>query len=306
VNYPRGSATAEFKYRLRRPKLLAQGINVLYYKLATHLQDCPSGVDVVNKDWDNLLILDACRYDMFERAYRERESLEGNLRCVRSQAPYTNEFLNRNFGGRELHDTVYVTSSPHIHRSNRGEVGEIDDDFHAIRHIWRQDHHPSTLTDAAMEAVEAFPNKRLVFHYIPPHWPFFGPTGQKLFDGYDDGAPWEALTSGEDSVPLDKLRTAYQENLDIALDHVERLIPELNGKTVVTADHGQLLGEREFPIPIRGYGHPGLRVPELVEVPWLEVPVERRRQIRSEPPETTEETIDNGRAVEALKDLGYV
>jgi hypothetical protein len=201
---------------------------------------------------------------------------------------------------------VYVTSSPHVHKSNRGEVGEVDEDFHAIRHVWRQGHHPSTLTDAAVEATEAFPHKRLVFHYIPPHWPFFGPTGEELFDGYDDGAPWEELTSGEDAVSLNELRTAYRENLDIALDHVERLLPELEGKTVLTADHGQLLGDREFPIPVRGYGHPGLRVPELVDVPWLELPFERRRRIRSEPPVEADETIDDRQAVEALEDLGYV
>lgn len=306
MNYPRGSAAAELRYRLKRPKLLAQGLNVLYYKFATSLRDGPTGVDVVEEEWDNLLILDACRYDEFERAYRERDSLDGDLRCVRSRAPYTNEFLRRNFGSRRLHDTVYVTSSPHVHKSNRGEVGEIDDDFHAIRHVWRQDHHPSTLTDAAIEAAETFPHKRLVFHYIPPHWPFFGPTGEELFGDCDYPAPWEELTSGEESLPLDRLRVAYRENLDIALDHVERLLPELDGKTVITADHGQLLGDREFPVPVRGYGHPGLRVPELVEVPWLELPFDRRRRIRSEPPVETDETVDESRAVEALEDLGYV
>jgi len=306
VNYPRGSATAELQYRLRRPKLLAQGLNVLYYKLATSLRDGPSGVDVIEEEWDNLLILDACRYDVFERAYHERDSLGGELQRVRSRAPYTNEFLSRNFGGRELHDTVYVTSSPHVHKSNRGEVGEINDDFHAIRHVWRQDLHPETLTDAAIDAAEAFPHKRLVFHYIPPHWPFFGSTGAKLFGDCDYEAPWEELTSGEDSVPLDQLRAAYRENLNIALDHVERLLPELDGKTVVSADHGQLLGDREFPIPVRGYGHPGLRVSELVDVPWLELPFDRRRRIRSEPPVEADETIDDERAVETLENLGYV
>lgn len=306
VNYPRGSATAELNYRLKRPKLLAQGLNVLYHRFRTRLQDGPSGIDVIEEDWDNLLILDACRYDTFEQAYRERDSLKGDLRRVRSQAPYTNEFLSRNFGGRKLHDTVYVTSSPHVHKSNRGEVGEIDDDFHAIYHVWRQDFHPETLTDAAIDAVAAFPNKRLVFHYIPPHWPFFGSKGKELFGDCDYEAPWEELTSGEESVPLADLQAAYRENLNIALDHVERLLPKLKGKTVITADHGQLLGDREYPIPVRGYGHPGLRVAELVEVPWLELPVERRRRIRSEPPETTDQTIDNEQSVKALKDLGYV
>lgn len=306
MNFPRGSAVAELIYRLKRPKLLGQGLNVLYYKTLHQVGLLESGIDVVAADWDNLVILDACRYDAFERVFGERENLDGDLTSVRSQGPYTNEFLNANFGGRELHDTVYVTSSPHIYKSNQGLRGEIDDDFHDIIHVWREDHHPSTLTEAAVEAAEEYPNKRLVLHYIPPHWPFFGPTGESLFADYDD-PPWEELTSGEVTMSRDKLWDAYVENLEISLDHVEELLPELDGKTVVTADHGQLFGDREFPIPVRGYGHPGVYIDALVQVPWLECPYETRRDIVAEDPH--DESLDRDEvedaAMEALADLGY-
>ena len=56
------------------------------------------------------------------------------------------------------------------------------------------------------------------------------------------------------------------------------LIESLDGKTVVTSDHGNLFGRRLWPIPLQKYGHPpGLRFPELIEVPWHETPFENRR-----------------------------
>jgi len=60
-------------------------------------------------------------------------------------------------------------------------------------------------------------------------------------------------------------RKAYENNLRIVLHYVNELIKNLHGKIVITADHGELLGER-------GYGHPmRRRFPELIEVPWLEI-----------------------------------
>jgi len=40
------------------------------------------------------------------------------------------------------------------------------------------------------------------------------------------------------------------------------------GKSVITSDHMNLLGERLFPVPTKGYVHPiGLHKPELLKVP---------------------------------------
>lgn len=62
------------------------------------------------------------------------------------------------------------------------------------------------------------------------------------------------------------LRRIYKSNLEIALRYVAKLVRKLSGHIVVTADHGELLGEYGM------YGHPpGRRLPELIEVPWLEI-----------------------------------
>lgn len=62
---------------------------------------------------------------------------------------------------------------------------------------------------------------------------------------------------------------AYHENLDEVLPAVKHLLEELKGKTVVTSDHGNMLGERASPFPVREWGHPrGLYMVGLIMVPW--------------------------------------
>ncbi|MFW9828927.1 MAG: hypothetical protein ACFFEY_15160 [Candidatus Thorarchaeota archaeon] len=52
---------------------------------------------------------------------------------------------------------------------------------------------------------------------------------------------------------------------------MSKLIDILKGRTVVTADHGEAIGEfLHFLIPIRFYGHKEkMRLPILTQVPWL-------------------------------------
>ncbi|MEF8826793.1 MAG: hypothetical protein V5A27_10735, partial [Halapricum sp.] len=58
----------------------------------------------------------------------------------------------------------------------------------------------------------------------------------------------------------------YEENLRIALESVAELTEELDGKVVVTADHGEAFGEQGI-----WEHHIETHIPPLVEVPWLEV-----------------------------------
>ncbi|WP_436345434.1 hypothetical protein [Natronorubrum sp. FCH18a] len=58
----------------------------------------------------------------------------------------------------------------------------------------------------------------------------------------------------------------YEENLRIALEAVADLIPKLDGRVVVTADHGEAFGEEGV-----WEHHVETHIPPLMEVPWLEV-----------------------------------
>jgi len=64
------------------------------------------------------------------------------------------------------------------------------------------------------------------------------------------------------------VQKAYEKNLETALYFVKEIIPSLRfGKIVVTADHGEILGEKGF----WGHGPPKPRILELTTVPWMEV-----------------------------------
>ena len=48
------------------------------------------GIDIIDQDWDNLIILDACRYDYF----KEMNTIDGELRPVLSQGSHSFELYN--------------------------------------------------------------------------------------------------------------------------------------------------------------------------------------------------------------------
>jgi len=296
------------KRGLENPHKILQEVNRLYHRRLRTWPYNRNGIDIFAKDWDHLLILDACRYDMFA----EQSTLPGNLESVRSRASATEEFLEANFDGRELLDTVYVTGSPMLHRHR----SEIQTQFHNVINVWKEDGWdeeyrtvlPKTMTEAAIEAKERYPNKRLLVHYLQPHYPFLGPTGQEHFELERLDFEWYKLLNGELNVSDAVVERAFKENLDVVLPEVERLFNEFSGKTVVTADHGQVIGERGFPVPIREYGHPrGIYSEGLVKVPWLTYENGDRPEISSENPDKSETADHDAEAArQRLEHLGYV
>ena len=74
--------------------------------------------------------------------------------------------------------------------------------------------------------------------------------------------PADLVRNGTREAALD----LYEENLRIALEEIADLIPELDGRVVVTADHGEAFGEEGV-----WEHHIETHIPPLMEVPWLEV-----------------------------------
>lgn len=276
-------------------------------------------VDVMAEDWDNLLILDACRYDVFE----ELNVLPGTLGHRLSRGSNTGEFFEENLSNSEHYDTVYVTANP-VPRVDEWCTVDVDSVFHDVVDVWK--HHwdesvntvrPEPVADAIRNAHADYPDKRILGHFIQPHQPFIGETGleidQRGMAAYDRLSEddtdtrkkvWELLEDGELSV--DRAWQAYRENLELVLPYVRDLCDDLTGKTVVTSDHGNLFGEFAWPFPVRKYGHPrGIHTKKLVKVPWLELDFETRRELTSEPPELTESETDREERLERLRHLGY-
>lgn len=304
------------KRALRRPQLLARGLNRLSHRRGGLRSENTDGIDVFAEDWDTLVVLDACRYDMFETTNHLPGALSGTI----SRGSSTTEWLKANFDGRDLRDTVYVTANPQLEQNR----SEIDVTFHKILNVWLEEGwdeetgtvRAETMTDVAIDAHKRFPNKRILVHYLQPHYPFV--SSETTFDkdhisefDSEGNVPqgenvWSQKLSGQLSVPREALWSMYVDNLEYVLKHVETLFESVRGKIVVTADHGNYVGERARPIPIREYGHPrGLYDEVLVHVPWLEFTRGDRREITAGAANEAATVADTDVISQRLENLGY-
>ena len=237
-----------------------------------------TGVSIMEEDWDNLIILDGCRYDLFA----ECNTLDGELTKVVSPASTTKGFLRKSFGDSSFNDTVYVTANPNCY--------VLDAEFHHIEPLWEEywddsldTVHPKHVADRTLELARRFPDKRFIIHFIQPHYPFIGETGKSIehssllgggliADERTNPTIWDLLK--KDQIEFETAWRAYRENLELSLPHVDRIIQEVGGKSVVTADHGNVFGRWGV------YGHPdNVFLPELVEVPWFETEIGDRNEV---------------------------
>jgi len=277
-----------------------------------------TGTRIHEEDWDNLLILDACRYDLFEEALVEYD-LSGKLSKRHSLESGTPGFLAENFLEGTFHDIVYVTSNPYVNTDLE------DDTFHDVVSVWKdgwdedlQVVTPKTMYEYAIKAAEKYPDKRLIIHFVQPHAPFIGEKrlgdrkmsaireealGDEINPKERKATPFELLARGE--ISREQVWEAYLSNLRHALPYVDNLLHELRGLNVVTSDHGNAIGEFAKPFPLRVYGHPlGIKIPALTEVPWLEHQNGDRKEITEESPIVVDGDVDE-ETEKRLRMLGY-
>lgn len=295
--------TGKFTRAIRHPEVIRRKLGIVMVRPFTR----PEGNSIAfrDQDWDVLIVLDACRYDLFERA----NPFDAPVRKVHSNASQTREYIENNFANRDCRDTVYVTASP--------QFAEFDLRFAHIEHVW-EDHWdeelrtvlPQAVTDTAIDVAETYDDKRIVIHYMQPHYPFIGPTGRELSEqatfvpNPKNLSVWEQLFAGK--VDDDTVRQAYEENLSVVLPEVKRLLNSIKGKPVITSDHGNLFGQKVCWLPIRIHGHPsGIHHPELTAVPWVELSYEQRRDIKTAD-EVADVDISSDDVEERLSDLGYI
>lgn len=301
---------------MKNPRLFARGLNRAYHRRVGTRTENTDGVAVFDRDWDTLVVLDACRFDMFEAI----NHLEGDCSPVFSKGSATTEWLRANVDGRDLTDTVYVTANPQLERNK----DDWDVRFHDVINCWLDDGWDEdtgtvlaeTMTERGIEAFERYPDKRVVVHYMQPHYPFV--TSETAVDkhhletiqGGGDTATGESVWNqkflDDLDIPDDELWSMYCDNLEYVLESVEVLLDAIHGKTVITSDHGNFVGERTIPIPIREWGHPrGIYADPLVRVPWLEVRRGERKSIVKGEVRERDDGDTSEVVADRLKHLGY-
>jgi hypothetical protein len=290
--------------QLRNRILIGNLTNILY--------DCQN---FIKKDWDNIIILDACRPDFFE----DNNRIEGDYTRKISLGGASEEFFIRNMKGREFYDTVYVTGN--------SSVEYVDDSLHHViktyadRDGYKSGWLPEETFNAAIDACKNYPNKRIVIHFMQPHTPYLGDYAQDLkqkvsreqnvnFPKIKKETEWNSDEKprinnlinafGKDYISREELNTAYAENLELVLDYAEELLEFIDGKTVVTADHSESLGDFKGILSHKNW----TLSKEMREVPWLEIN-DTRRETFAEPP-TEPVSVDDEAIHENLRDLGYI
>ncbi len=256
-----------------------------------------NGVNIHTRDWDVLLVLDACRYDVFEKHCE----IDGDLRKVWSRGSTSEEWVRGNFVG-DYDDLVIVATNP-FYRELADEVGlrvhhfewvEPDDEARELTD-------PERVTDRVLEVAAEYPEKRVLAHYMQPHAPYLGQTGQEI--SFEREPLQKAIS--RNGVSQELVQKAYRENFEIVQEAIRPVIDAELGKTVITADHGELLGEPLLPnVGIAGfYGHPyGFQHEILRTVPWHVVPTDQRRTIR----DGSGSKIDSADVGDQLEALGYL
>lgn len=230
------------------------------------------GENVFEKDWDLLILMDACRVDLLSECRNHSVVSDSEWGTTFSIAPDSTRFLNWTFNSKyeeEIDQTAYISANPHTDT----DIGTTQPD--TLDEVWKYawDDDLGTVparavTDRAISTGRKTSHSRYIVHYMQPHFPSvpnpelgsgmnFGDIGETW-----TGSIWDQLLEGK--VSHEEVWSAYRNNLSYVLDEVDLLLENFDADDVViSADHGNAVGERGF------YGHDDYPVRAVWEVPWL-------------------------------------
>ena len=272
----------------------------LYDKLMNFLASImfpnSAGVNVLEFEWDYLIILDACRCDIFEKVYRYFFPENAGFKCIRSTASSTMEFVRKNILEspdvlRKLKNVVFVNANPVIDNVLGDRIHRI---FYRYIPVWRKYWNENLGTVEPeytyMMALKSFlrhPEKKMIIWFLQPHYPYIdkrfhhiNALGREFMNkavrsnrdknlailmkimatlirrGYLCAGIPDKVCEYMYHARLEAVK-AYTNNLIITLQYVKKLTGILPGRIVVSSDHGEAFGESLSKLlPLHVYGHP--------------------------------------------------
>jgi hypothetical protein len=287
------------------------------------------GTNVYGREWDLLVVLDACRVDALQTVASEFDFLNdvGSLWSVGSTSKewYANTFQGPHPAAEK---TALVSGNPWAENLFEAEVdwsywtiisnsawngrATVDrllrrplptrDDFEAYVTVFEDRGGdcgtvatPNRVTDAAIHTARHTDAERTIVHYMQPHAPYLQELDGNRLPALHQ-APFDALRNGDAS--REDVWNAYLDNLRLVLRSVRVLLDNIDAdRVVITADHGELFGEWGLRTHIAACPHPALR-----RVPWATTSAVDRRTVEPAPPEHVVDADIQDR----LADLGYL
>jgi len=269
----------------------------------------PGGDSIWEREWDVLLVLDACRWDVFSEHYGGADWLEtvDSTTSVGSASP---EWMDKTFAAEyedEMASTAYVTGNPysedHVPENHLALLDEV------WRYVWDEDLGtipPEPLTNQAVKHWRTGDYDRMIVHYMQPHWPY---VTDPFMYGFD---PQHIIGNGYTENPFDRQNRGelsqndhidrYAANLDHVVGHVrEQLLTAIDADIVVlTADHATLFGDYGL------YKHPAnVPLPLLRRVPWAVTSATDSDEFEPNDLRDEHESLHIDQE-EQLRDLGYM
>lgn len=293
--------------------------------LSSHLN---IGTNLLQLDWDLLIVLDSCRVDALREVASTGEFdflTESGVKSLRSVGGSTGEWAASTFTPRykdEIARTGFVEGNafPYKVLEMEGDLSEnlempyLPTDWEPVppgsfrEYIPAWQHGGRSLTDRyqsdsnhvidhTIDLGRRNTCDRVISHLIEPHYPYVAAAKQRGADELNETEqkPWPYLRNGGD---LDVVWENYLTELRAGLGLVDRLLRNYDAENVIiTADHGESFGEYGF------YGHQtGSFNPHVRTVPLVRTSATDTEEYKPTLPEETEEVTVNDR----LRHLGYI
>jgi len=219
-----------------------------------------------------VIILDACRYDKFMKVKQELD-IQGETIPVWSPAHQTADWYKYYWSKKQDKNRILVSGTPVPWRHKW--VGDLIKNFGKAIPVWKDVEHYNKLDMVSVDYTMHVANKQktvnqdktLLIHHLPPHLPMYGDRGHK----------WTLNEVGEDKINIyihavnygkhngwKTIQEYYNESIEKALKEILKHEWINDYHTVITADHGEFIGEGNQ------YGHSGYNpnAEQLRVVPW--------------------------------------
>lgn len=226
-----------------------------------------------------LIILDACRYDKFVELDKE---IDGDIEKVDSDVPNTHTWIKENWSDGP-YDITYISAMPWVHTQpvDHPHAGTYDGSAHFNRVIpchnkYWSDKYKTTLPQDITREVNNCSDNNILVHYFQPHFPhidgplFVNPEAGP-FEDYEEEIKRAVnieKVPEHDDITDEFLDESYTNNLKYVwnngVSNIDLLQSNTDKKIIITADHGENLGERGK------YGHNSYD-DIVTTVPWMRV-----------------------------------
>jgi len=147
-------------------------------------------VNVMEEDWDFLIVLDACRYDYFSEMYED--FFTGKLE--KRTSPGCSRWSGYNGLSRIIIFKSYISGNPYI--NSKVEIAGFDakKHFYKVVDVWNfgWDERigtvpPREINRTALKYYLKYPGKRFIIHYLQPHAPYL--SARFRVKGYHEPDP---------------------------------------------------------------------------------------------------------------------